>query len=578
MGACQEVSGWITEEVRQPVEQWVSRSEESCSKARRWVEHKVRKKIESRRTRTERRCKRRKCKWWCGCCNKWFCWVETIVERVVEWVVEVVGEWVVETVCKAVVKVVKIVVETVVTVVRFVGVGVTCLFTDPRGALDALVDLWFDVVDLIGDIGDLLGDLVGAVSDLLDITREFVLDLGDRFGPVGRFLFGIVAGLIDIVRRIVDGVRQILDGLFDIVEGILRLDFCFALEGLVNGVAFGVGHALFGATGVLSLGANGARDALERDDLRNWLQGQLEERFDEALLTELEDRLNMDSSSFGVLWPVYPLRCVISSRSASESLNLALLHKEGVLDLYKIAGYAPVGCQEPPVSRSVWQLVYKNTDYRVALGDIRAYLDSGPSAAPEFELVAGDVRVFREMLRVAERKMRQMAIELDIHPLDTFEIQTYDEMFIADESAVHALAARIKNSRGLRDVCDLPGVIVFGYDPQHFGLASAFWVDGSRVPTAATVRSSFMAHLFGTVLVHEMGHCFSIKHGGHDGMENIMFTLEPGEDLTSITGDTVVEYVLLGGEPRFIPQDGRDAWTWILTKAGECIGIDQVIE
>jgi hypothetical protein len=570
MNACQTVQSWITEQIRQPVEQWVSQAEESCTEARRWVERTIRKPIERWRTRVERRCKQRSCNWWCACCNKWFCWLETIVERIVEWVVEVVGEWLVETVCKVIVKLIKIIVEVVITVVRFVVVGVVCLFTDPRGALDALIDFWYDVVDIIGDIGDLLGDLVGAVSDLLDITREFILDLGDRFGFFGRFFFGIVAGILDIARRIVDGVRRIVDGLFDLVVGILHLDFCFALEGLANGVGFGLMQAIFGATGVLSLGGNGARDAMERDELRRWLQGQLAERFEGDTLEGLEDRLSMDSSSFGVSWPVYPLRCVISSRS--EAISLASLHDEGIINLYKIAGYAPIGCETPPVYRSVWQLVYKDTDYRVSLGDLRTYLDSGPDAAPEFELIAGDKRVFRDMLLVAERKMRQMAIELDTRPLDTFEIQTRDEMILPNHDA-EPLARRIKQVLSLSEICDLPGVIVFGYDPQHFGLASVFWLGDRRLSTAATVRSSFMAHLFGTVLAHEMGHCFSLKHEGHDGMENIMFTLDPSENLTAITGETVVEYVLLGGEPRFTTQDGRDAWTWILTEAGECIGV-----
>jgi len=570
MSACTTIRRWITENVRQPVERWVSRAEESCTEARRWVEREVRRPIERRRTRTERRCKKRKCKWWCACCNKWFCWLETIVERIIEWVVEVVGEWLVETICKIVVKLVKIVVEVIVTIGRFVVVGVVCLFTDPRGALDALIDLWYDLTDIISDIGDLLSDLLGAVSELLDITREFVLDLGDRFGPLGRFFFGILAGLLDIGRRIVDGARRIVDGVFDFLTGILHLDFCAALEGLVNGVGFGIGQALFGATGVLSLGSNGARDGIDRDSLRAWLERELEERFRGSQRDELEETLGLGSSSFGIRWPVHPLRCTISSRS--KSLDLAALHRDKTaeLDLYEVAGYAPFGCRRAPVYRSVWRLVYVGTEYRVSVGDIRAYLADGPTASPEFVLVAGDKRVFKDMLLVARRKMRQMAIELDVRPLDTFEINSRDEMFIPNDDAT-PLASRITSSLGLSDICDLPGVVVFGYRPTHFGLASVFWLGGTRQATAATVRASFMTHLFGTVLAHEMGHCFSLRHEAHDGMENIMFTLDPSEDLTAITGETVVEFVMIGGEPRFTLQDGMDAWRWILTEAIECV-------
>lgn len=48
------------------------------------------------------RCKQRKCKWWCACCNKWFCWLETIVVLVVRWVVVTVLKWVTYLICEVV--------------------------------------------------------------------------------------------------------------------------------------------------------------------------------------------------------------------------------------------------------------------------------------------------------------------------------------------------------------------------------------------------------------------------------------------------------------------------------------------
>jgi len=579
MGACTEVKKWVTEEVRKPFEKWISKAEEKCTEARRWVEREVRRPIETQRTQVQRQCERRKCKWWCLCCNKWFCWLYTVILRIVEWIVEIVGEWLVELVCKVVLKLIKIVVEVVITVLRLIVVGLTCLFTEPMGALDALIDFWYDIVDIVGAVGDLAGDILNGISDFLDIAREFVLDFGDMLGPIGRFFLGIIAGVLDIVRRVVDGARRIVDGIFDIVTGILHLDFCQALEGLVNGVGFGLGQAIFGVTGVLSLGGNGPRDGIVRDSLREWLQKQIEERFSGDRRGEIERALQMESSSYGIRWPVYPLRCTISSRAressptathvATDIYTLKSLHESQAINLYKIGGYAPFGCDDTPVTRSVYELVYKDTDYRVAIGDIRAYLADGPDAAPEFELIAGNSRVFKDMLLVATRKMRQMAIHLECKPLDRLEI-TRAERIITDAMLL-PLAMRIQSSLGLREICDLPAVIVFGYEPQKFGLASVYWIDGPRMATAATVRTSFMAHLFGTVLAHEMGHCFSIKHDGHDGMENIMYTM--GADLDAVTVGTFIEYIMLGGEPCFTLQDGKDAWTWILEKAFECLGI-----
>jgi hypothetical protein len=568
MSACTEVRIWMTEKIRKPVEKFVSTAEEKCTEARRWVEREVRRPVERRRQKVERRCKKRKCKWWCLCCNKWFCWLETIIERFIEWIIEVIGEWLVETVCKIVVKVIKIIVEIIITVVRFVVVAVTCLFTDPMGALEALADFWYDIVDIIKDIGNLVSGILDAVSDLINITREFILDIADKFGPLGRFFGGIIAGFLDMFRRIVDGVRRIVDGIFDFVVGVLHLDFCAALEGLTDGVGFGIGQAVFGVTNILSLGAGGVRDALMRDSLRDWIRDEIEERFGEDRREEIEQSIHIDSSTFGARWPVYPRRCTISSRS--RFFDLRELHEDGTLNLYEVGGYAPFGCKETPVTRSTYRLVYTGTEYRVSLGDLRAYLRDGPEAAPDFVLVAGDKRHFDDVLKVARQKMRQMAIYLDIRAHGTFEIQdsNRDEFILGGVADIgNRLTAELK----LSGMCDLPAVVVFGYDPQQFGLATLTSPSGGQVTTIATIRTSFMVHLFGTVLAHEIGHTFSLRHEGHDGMEHIMFTLEGSAGLDSVTVNTFIEYLLLGGEPRFTIHDGRDAWTWILADAVNCL-------
>lgn len=578
--ACREVSAWITENIRQPVSQFFERAEEACHEAREWVEREVREPVERQRSRAEERCRRRSCKWWCLCCNKWFCWIEIVIYTVIEFIIRVVGEWVVETVCELVVSIVEVIVFVIVAVARFVVVGVVCLFTEPLGALEALGDLWFDIVDIIEDIGDIVTDLLDAVSDLLDIVRDFVLEVGNWFGPLGRWLSGIIAGLIDIVRRVVEGITQIVEGIFDIVTGILRLDFCAVLEGLAIGVGIGLGRVILGVVNVLSLGQGGARSAFEKEMLREWLENQLQERFDGDELETLQQRLSVFSTSFGTAWPVVPLICAISSRG--DTPNLRQLHEDGVIDLYAIAGYAPFGCTDGPVSRSVYRLVYPNSSLRVTLGDIRAFLN-GADDVPEFHLIAGDKDTFKDMLVVAKRKFATMAIKLRWKTVDTFVINAESERVIANATP---LIQRITDNRGLRDICDLPAVLVFGYNPSRFGLASVYWRGGTRTVTGATVRSSFMTRVFGTLLAHEMGHCFSLCHTGHDGVEHIMYTsaqngnncgvVEPGAppltgSLQPVTGMTVIEYIFLGGEPRFTLQDGRDAWDWILDEARECI-------
>ena len=52
----------------------------------------IHERIETRIKKTREKCKRKRCKWWCGCCNKWFCWLETYFLKVVSWPVRVVCE------------------------------------------------------------------------------------------------------------------------------------------------------------------------------------------------------------------------------------------------------------------------------------------------------------------------------------------------------------------------------------------------------------------------------------------------------------------------------------------------------
>ena len=55
-----------------------------CEEFHEWVENWVEQKI--------KKCKQKKCKKWCLCCNKWFCWIEIALVKVGQWVTRVVCE------------------------------------------------------------------------------------------------------------------------------------------------------------------------------------------------------------------------------------------------------------------------------------------------------------------------------------------------------------------------------------------------------------------------------------------------------------------------------------------------------
>jgi hypothetical protein len=314
------------------------------------------------------------------------------------------------------------------------------------------------------------------------------------------------------------------------------------------------------------------------------VETRLANRFGDNIPIMVETRLRLNSTSFGTTWPVEQRICSISSRS--PNFDLRAMHNSGTIDLFAIAGYAPIGCSQAPLGRSVWHLFYEGTQYRVAIGDIRAYLAGTDSSVAEFVLTAGDKDTLKSMLVVAKRNFRDMAVELQWGAVETFEINSAAERVIANNPT--PLVERITSSQQLHDICDLPAVFVFDYNPQQSGIASAYWRGGARTTTGATLRNNFMTHLFGTLLAHEMGHTYSLCHAGHDGVQNIMFTAAPGGnncgvidpttiapsgDLDWVTGQTIIEYVFAYGEPHFTFEDAKNTWIWILGEGDECVGI-----
>ena len=111
---CQEVQEWIEEEIEKPVEEWIEKRVEKC--------------------------KRKKCKWWCACCNKWFCWIETFFEKVIKWVIITVGKWVTRVVC-----------EIVHTIIDVLGFVVGLIFAIP--ILGRLIrQIWDFIIDKVNRI------------------------------------------------------------------------------------------------------------------------------------------------------------------------------------------------------------------------------------------------------------------------------------------------------------------------------------------------------------------------------------------------------------------------------------------
>ena len=123
---CKEIHEWIEEEIEKPIEKWAERA--------------------------ERRCSRRKCKWWCACCNKWFCWIETILVKIIQLVIVIIGKWVVRIVCE----IISIVLDVIAFIVNLI-LSIPIIGGIIRTILNWVTEIIWRIVGLLDFIGSLLG-------------------------------------------------------------------------------------------------------------------------------------------------------------------------------------------------------------------------------------------------------------------------------------------------------------------------------------------------------------------------------------------------------------------------------------
>jgi len=629
MTACQETGEWITENIVTPTERFVEEAVERCKEVSEWIERNVRRRVERDRHRREKKCRKEKCKWYLACLNKLVCWFVTIVERVIEYVVEVVGEWVVKTVCEIVMQTVKIIVDVVTTVTRFVVTGMVCLVTGNwQGALDSVIDFWFDIVGIVESIGVLFEIGFKAVSDFLEITSRFVRDLGEWFGPVGRVIFGTAAGAIDGARQLVDAAGDIIAGAFELITGVARLDFCAASAGLVWGLANGIGKAVPASITIGLLGApRGIRDSFFDDIARERVRDMFNERFGEFVISDtditvadrLADSANLDSRTWGVPWTIRPRRLTIPSRS--DAINLREMHTaDNDFNLYHIAGYAPIWRGNGCFLGYRWQVVYPGTNRRVRVAELRRYINEGRNETVEFEMVSMNSRVFEKNLNTAKRKFRTVGLDFNIEPQETMPVRAVatggDEFVFSqtwlqdnggeclrgtDPNTCRTGAESFLNRHDLGEShCVQPAISVFQYEKGNFGLAGVVWpwydlptdpdpvqeADNAYIetvyqrdkPTGATYRDSRPDVATGYVLAHELGHAFGLQHEGHNSLHYIMFVPSGEQEWNGEFLKMLTEFLLLGGEPRFTLDDVVRVWEWIVLVAPDCLPEPQLEE
>jgi hypothetical protein len=564
MSACREVSTWIQEKVLTPVEKVITEVREACDQVGGWVEENVSQPVESWVSRTEQRCREQDCNWWCACCNKWFCWLVTVVVRVVTWVVVTVLKWVVTIVCTVVVTVVGIVVELVLKIVTRLVTFFVCSVTDPLKALSALWDLFNDLVDFVDDVFELAVHLLDDVKEILYDVGELLEGLGRSFcifgdGACAFFgaIFGFLKGLVDWVADIVDWIRDTVQGVRDLVGGILSLDWCRIQRGL------GIFNVLRAITSITRLLGNafyvGPRELIDRRGLRRTI--------DDALAAALGDdsarlgRARAKTAAGGVPATLDPWRLAVRSGDFLRGL-----HDRGALDLYALAGRFS-DCQGKFTYAAFdGELVYTGTRTTVSKTDIDDFLRLGAEAVPSFTAYAVPHDTFLRYLETAQRKARRIGVTfLARAPRD---LVTGDARFVpldadeSDDDVQQELLAGVGRSAEDEDLTVVPVVAVFGYvNTSLHGLTSWYRPRRDIGPTGTTFRSRFPEVVFEYVPIHEVGHYLGLDHKGHTHAGQIMWKPALGNDWAQ----TLLTYLLGSGEASFTSDDAEKTWAWLTT-------------
>ena len=570
--ACREVSTWIVEEVLTPVEKFITEARQVCENIGQWVEDNVWQPVEQWVSQEERRCREQDCNWWCACCNKWFCWIVTIVVSIIVWVVVTVLKWVVTLVCQIVTFVIGIVVELVLKIIHRLVTFVVCLFTDPLQALKTLWDLWNDVVDVIGKIFDFVGTLLDDIKGILQDVGRLLETLGRSFCIFGKELcaffgaiFGFFKGIVDWAEDIVDWVRETIDGIKDLITGILTLNWCKIQGGLrilnVFRVILSITRIPAGwfYTGPASLVNDATLEKIINDALTAAF------RDDPERLERSKKRARLGGHPIGVPITIDARRIGINSTEF-----LRTLHTSGVVNLHAIAGRVSDCKGEFIYDAFAGEVVYAGTSTTVSQSDLDDFINLGPAAVPAFTAYPIKLKTFRHYLEMARKKGFQIGLNFTWPPIK--EIIVDSPRFVplqSDDDALDTLAQQElltlmgRPSTG-EDLSTVPCIAVFGYAKSSLNGLTAWFRPSINddSPTGTTFRTRFPEFALRFVPIHEIGHYYGLNHEGHDNPSLIMWS--PQSEDKKID-EALPEYLFLSGEANFTEANAVSVWDYITT-------------
>lgn len=608
MAACQQFRTWITQNVLIPVTEFITQAQEKCEEVRQWIEEQVSRPVEQWVSQQETRC--RELPWWNPL--RWFCEIVTILVKVVVWVTITSGKWMITVTCQTITIIVGIIVTFVLRVTAWLFSFVVCLFTDMLEALKSFRDLWVIILDTIGSILNFVQTLLDDVDGILGDLEEIIDSLATSLGWLGVVL-GIVKGIIRLVRDVVSVVKDIVGAVKDIALGVFGLSLCRILRGLTNlGTSLGrivlatgfspialllgslpLAGSLLGAR-VIGYLVAGIRDTMDLHQLERIITAAINNTLGAGSVraTRALETIGIGAYPMGLPFHADARRLFLSSNN--RELDLRELHSSGVINLYALAGYFS-DCRGV-INEPEGEVVYAGTDLHVSYADLVTFLQNGPGSVPEFHVFSITRAKFRSHLEIARRKAAVLGIQLFFQRIGTLQAMSLrhipldvDEVTPPGDVVQQQLFQRMGRTGVNDNLSRVPIISHFHYVSRDvrgtlkelFGLASLLRPSCHKereviISSGVTYRNRSPDWAFRWVLAHELGHYWGLNHRWNidfdycrdedqdRSLDEIMYAPSTGIGLT-ITA--LLEYLFLGGEPRFTLGDARTVWKWI-TKDG----------
>ncbi len=468
---------------------------------------------------------------------------------------------------------------------------------------------WDDALDAagaaVGVVGDAVETVVDAVVDTadevvetaaeltmagLDRTRDAIAAFSPALGAVANLVLGIAKGAVQVVK---DVVRVALDAVRNagrFVNALLHFDLAGMLDALLN-VLINVGEVVAIVVRLVTGGyfAGPVSDYYMRDRAIATIQGMINAEFGKDAPAILE------KLGFGTAYFRLPITCQVRvMRADSATFPFAALHNAGTLDLFALAGL--LSTSSFPIFKARTRVVMVDAAgadmwWRpITRPDIKAFLASG-GASSRLRCYALEPRGVGKAMRTAHNKYKKLCIDLSFDASFHFPSwQSYATQpcsTAADFSVVDPTAwfgANTPRDGSLNQDGTPLSVTVFNISGGFRGIVAGRdikreVVDDNGCPADSTddgcitdiVRTGGTGVLwrdayppwFGQfVMAHELGHYFGLAHAGHDGVENIMFSLPEGNAIAGGGSWRLWSH----GEPVFVEQDVEHAWRFIIKR------------